>query len=185
MDVRVLSTSNGDAVDFGLLKVHCRVRHDMDDALLRTYLKASVIQFEEHCSRKVLNTGLEVQLCRFPCNKPVVLPYPPFQTLNSITYLDTDDESQTLTGVTTRTGEIFTQLNVPTDDWPDVSTQGNGDEVKINITAGYGHDYNSVPHDLQVSLMVLVGLWYEDREIGDVPDGVKNLWGPYVTEPIV
>lgn len=185
MDVRVISTTNSDAVDFGLLKVHCRVRHDLDDALLRSYLKAAVNQFEEHTSRKVLSTSLEVQLCRFPCNRPIILPYPPFQSLSSVVYLDENDESQTLTGLTTRTGEIFTQVNMPSDGWPDVSAQGNGDEVKINTISGYGPDYQSVPHDLQVSLMVLVSLWYEDREIGDVPDGVKNLWGPYVTEPVV
>lgn len=187
MDVRVTSTSNGDAVNLDLLKVHCRVRGTHEDGLLRAMLKAAVRQFEEHTCRKVLHTGLELQLAEFPCdNSPIQLPYPPFVSLNSIAYLDVNDDEQSLTGTRTRTGEIFTTLYPEQDtDWPEVSERANGDEVKINITSGWGVDYNAVPQDVQLSLMALVSGWFEDREVGDVPQSIKNLWGPYVTEPVV
>ena len=200
MDTRVISTTNSDAVDFEKLKVHCRVRHDMDDALLRTYLKSAVSQFEAHTSRKVLTTGIELQLSAFPVQKcmsirwpnqaripteSIILPFPPFQELTSINYLDVNDVAQTTNGLI-RQGEIFAYLySADADGWPDTSLRGNGNEVTIAYKAGFGADYNSVPEDLQVSLMVLVGIWYEDREVGDVPDGVKNLWGPWETEPVV
>ena len=172
-------------MDFGKLKVHCRVRHDHDDDLLRTYLKAALSQFEAHTNRKVLTTGIELQLDSFPATGAIRLPFPPFAELISIVYLDGNDEEQTAAG-RIRQGEIFANLySDDADGWPDVSTRGNGDEVTISYITGFGTDYNSVPADLQVSLMVLVGIWYEDREIGDVPDGVKNLWGPWETEPIV
>lgn len=187
MDVRVTSRSDRDAVNLDRLKVHCRVRGDHDNDLLRTMLSAAVLQFEEHTCRKVLTTGLELQLCEFPCNNtPIQLPHPPFVSLNSIEYLDTNDDPLTVANARTRTGEIFTTLYPERDtEWPEVSDRANGDEVKINITAGYGDDYNSVPNDLQVSLMALVSHWYEDREVGDVPQSIRNLWGPYVTEPVV
>lgn len=187
MDVRVITRSNKDAVSLDRLKVHCRVRGTHDDELLRTMLSAAVLQFEEHTSRKVLTTTIELQLCEFPCvNTPIQLPFPPFVEVTSIKYLDSNDDEQTLTGTRTRTGEIFTTLYPERDtDWPEVSDRANGDEAKINIIAGYGEDHNSVPNDLQVSLMALVSHWYEDREVGDVPQSIKNLWGPYVTEPVV
>jgi uncharacterized phiE125 gp8 family phage protein len=187
MDVRVVSRSTKEAVSLDRLKVHCRVRGSHDDDLLRTMLSAAVLQFEEHTSRKVLTTTLELQLCEFPCdNTPIELPHPPFVSLDSINYLDSNDDPQTLTGTRTRTGAIFTTLYPERDtEWPEVSDRANGDEVTIDITCGYGEDHNAVPNDLQVSLMALVSLWYEDREVGDVPQSIKNLWGPYVTEPII
>lgn len=187
MDVRVTSRSTKEAVNLDRLKVHCRVRGTHDDDLIRMMLDAAVLQFEEHTCRKVLTTGIELQLCEFPCtDTPIQLPFPPFVSVNSIEYLDTNDDPQVVTGTRTRTGEIFTTLYPERDtEWPEVSDRGNGDELKINITSGYGEDYNSVPNDLQVSLMALVSHWYEDREVGDVPQSIKNLWGPYVTEPII
>lgn len=187
MDVRVVSKSAGDVVDFGLLKVHCRVRSVHDDALLRHYARSAADQFEEHTCRKLLHTALELQLPCFPsCNRPIKLPCPPLVAVTSINYLDADNQEQTTTG-TVRQGEIFAYLYPadPDEGWPEVSSRGYGNEVRINILSGYGVDHNAVEEGIKFSLMCLVDRWYEDRTIGEVPDAIRNLWGPYETEPLV
>lgn len=183
MDVRIVSRSNSDAVDFGKLKVHCRVRGNHDDSLLRTFLKAAIKQFEEHTCRKVPVTSLELQLPRFPlCGKPIKLPHPPLIEVTSIVYLDTDKADQNATW-TFRQGHMFAFLypSDPDGGWPETYDRGHGNEVQVNYNAGYTP---TIDEDLEASLMQLVGHWYEDRLIGEVPKGVRDLWGPFETEPI-
>lgn len=162
-------------------KLHLRVTHDAEDALISRLIHAARSYCEDVTGRAFIDTTYAYTLDAF--SNVMLLPRSPVDSVTSITYLDTAEASQTLA---TSEYDVFTdtepgrvELSVA-GSWPGTSTRAAA--VTINFVAGYGTTVFEVPDGLRAAILLLVGNLYEHREatvagsvITDVPFGVEAL----------
>jgi uncharacterized phiE125 gp8 family phage protein len=173
-------------------KQHLRVDSTDQDTLIQSLITAARIYCEKHTRRTLAPATFRYTLDEFPaCNRPVRLPVPPVSAVLSISYVDTDGNTQTLdpTGyhldLDSEPARITPAFNTV---WPATRQQTNA--VTIQFTAGY----SAVPDGLKAAMKLLIGAWYENRdavtsiEVQELPEGVMGVdailsqfsWGSYV-----
>ncbi|MEI8714781.1 head-tail connector protein [Mesorhizobium sp. ISC11] len=123
----------------------------------------------------------------------IVVPLPPLQSVEEITYLDAAGEEQTLAtnnyAVLGIAGSKRARI-VPAygKTWP--ATRDFPESVTVSFTAGYGDDEDSVPEPLRAAILLHVGHLFENRETTIVdertalsvevtPYGFDDLIAPY------
>lgn len=109
-----------------------------DDQLERL-IKAATQLAEERTHRQILTATYDWTLDKFPAaGEAINVPYPPLQSVTSITYTDTAGDSQTLAAtvykviVNTQPGRIVLKRN---QSWPSVYDEAGS--VTIRFVAGY------------------------------------------------
>ena len=174
-------------------QAHLRVTCDDEIGVLRDYLDA----VRDWLSREVpggitlLTTTFDWVLPGFHASK-LVLPYPPHQSVTSITYYDENDSSQTLTDVTDYRVHLPTNqpgyvIPSPGNTWP--STKYDRDDaLTIRYVAGY--TTSTLPSQAKQAARLALGGFNEYREsmtdgkVSELPIGVDRLmrsldWGYY------
>ena len=182
MGLETISTAPGPFIPLDELKAQLRVEHDDEDTLIESHLAAAVDYFASRCHIAVAATTFKLTLDRFPAGKGAIdLLRPPTQAVQSISYIDTEGNEQTLPesdyrldkGV--RPGRILPQFA-----WPDTSVEPLA--VSVTYTAGFMSS-NEAPALLTQGIKLLVGHFYEqrgatsDREAKRVPfalDAIVN-----------
>ncbi len=110
----------------------------------------------------------------------------PIQSVESITYVDTNGATQTLATSKYQTDLISTPSRIAeayNESWPDTRTEALN-AVVVNFTAGYA-DAASVPAPFKHAMLLLVGHYWQNREAAiagqlyDIPFGVRCLLDPY------
>lgn len=171
-------------------KQHLRVDVSDDDGLIAGYILAAR-RLVETQTGPLMNQTWDYTIDR---GWPMVggyysirLPFSPCQSVTSVTYLDEDGATQTLS-----TSLYQTVLDAPipyitkayNQDWPSVRDQPAA--ITVRAVYGYGSHPGSVPDPLRVAIMLLVGHFYENREevvVGTTPValplGVEALISPY------
>lgn len=162
-----------------------------DDTLIQGLIQAAREHVEQETHRALISQTCRLTLPGFPCGRePLWIPRPPFASLTSITYYDTDNAQQTLTttgyGVSTDHEPGFVQP--PYDAWWP-STICREDAVKVTFVAGYGASGSSVPRALRQAMLLIVGRWYETRvedvesqrqRWADIPAGAQRMISNFV-----
>jgi len=167
--------------------------HDFDDSLT-TYLEnvRDALGREVAGHITLLTTVYDWKLPHFHERK-LRLPYPPLQSLGSISYFDTAGDSQTLTVTTDYRTHAPTNapgyvVPAPDESWPSVEADRD-DAVTIRFTAGYTQ--STLPPTIRAAAMLALGGFWEFREsmiagtiIAELPLGVRHLmqgmdWGFY------
>lgn len=164
---------------------HLRLCSDDSSAELTRLLKAAREYVEGETWRQLLPATWRYSLDRFPCWE-IELPRAPLASVTSITYIDTNGTTQTLSGALykqdtdSEPGRVTPAYG---QSWP--STRCEMAAVKITYVAGYA-SAALVPEQLKVAILELVGHLYENREavnIGNitslVPLGFENLIARY------
>lgn len=119
------------------LKEHLRVIDDDEDAKIEAILTASRAYVEEHTGRALCTQTITLKLDRFPCR--IELPRPPLASVTSITYVDQNGTTQTLSADSYRvstSGEPGTIDPAYNTAWP--STRAISDAITIVYVAGFG-----------------------------------------------
>lgn len=151
-------------------KLHLRVDHDDEDALITGYVAAATEWAEDFQQRSFVTRTYELVLPRFPSGGRVIrLPKPPAQSVTSIAYLDRDEATVTFDAggymlLKAQHGEIHLRAEA----WP--RTAERGDAVTITYVAGYG-DAAAVPEVAKSAILLLTGHLYENRETVVVASG--------------
>ncbi len=145
-------------------KDHLRVDHVNEDSLIEPMIKAAR-QFAEGVTRRALITQTwDWLLDAFPAWE-LSVPKPPLQSVTSITYVDTDGNSQTLAASeyrvdnSTEPGRITPAFSKV---WP--VTRAVTGAVTVRIVAGYGVAGQDVPGEIRLAMAEHIGHWYEHRE---------------------
>lgn len=162
------------------VKQHLRVEIEQDDDYITGLINAAVEYIEQETGRDFFGRTWDLVLCGFPRSGKgkIELPRPPLLSVESVTYHDTANASQTLDS-----SEYYTikPTNLPgyiepVEVWPD--TYDRPDAVAIRFSTG------SQPDIFKHAVRMLVGHWYESREtvvIGniskDIEHGVSRLVG--------
>jgi uncharacterized phiE125 gp8 family phage protein len=152
-------------------KLHLRVVHDDEDALIDRIVAAATEQCEEFQGRAFLTQTFMLTLPRFPRGRAIRLPRPPLQAVDKIEYLNTDGDViefdsnsyRAVTGI--EPGHV---MLTDGNSWP--STARGADAVRVTFTAGYGEPHE-IPAAARSAVLLLVGHLYENRETVTVGTG--------------
>lgn len=168
-------------------KSHCVIEHDNDDVLLAGMILAGRRWVEQFVRRQLITATWKKVVHSFPSG-PIRLPYPPLQSVSSITYLDDSGESTVLSSSLYQVDAVSVPglvVPAPGETWPGTEA-GRLNAVEIEYLAGYGDHSSHVPEELRLAILQLVGHWYENREtvvVGVMPKvlefTVTNLCYPY------
>lgn len=151
------------------LRRHLRIDGHSDDAELQQMINAAT----QYCKSGVpgglslINRTVDLVLDVFPSSSDrLELPFPPFQSVTSITYFDGSNSSTTLSSSDYQT---FAPTEGPgwlkpaiDKTWP--STKLRDDAVTVKYVCGYGSTPASVPPSMRHAIRLLSGHFYENRE---------------------
>lgn len=163
------------------------------DAMINRLIAAATAKVDGESGilgRALVTQEWKLTLDCFPTE--IVVPLPPLQSLDEITYLDAAGEEQTLAtdeyavlGVGgSKRARIVTAHGKS---WP--ATWDFAESVTVSFTAGYG-DEESVPEPLRAAILLHVGHLFENREstivddrtafsVDVLPLGFDDLIAPY------
>lgn len=180
-------------------KLHLRVDADDDDDLIDALIQAAREHVETFTGRALMTQTWDLKLASFyDCAaydsdaNVIWLPKPPVQSVTSVTYLDSNGDSQTWTA--SSTGYL---TDLPTDpkgqrariypayaiSYPTTRTIQNA--VTIRFVSGYA-SAAAVPESIKAAMKLLIGTWYEQRahvatgvNATEIPQTVNTLLWPY------
>lgn len=146
-----------------------------EDPMLSGYLKAARQYVESLCGPLITQTWLQYE-DDWPSGEVLKIGKPRLQSVTSITYLDEDAVSSTLSATyyTVQTASEFNPSVVlkPDQSWPG-DALFNSNPITITFVCGYGANATYVPEPVRLAIMILVGTWYEHREAVIVSPGAS------------
>ena len=167
------------------------------DGMIMAMLTASRDFAEQFTGRSIALKTYQLSLDAFPDSTEIELPMPPLVSVESLTYVDTAVEEQSLTEadwVIDREQDAAGAgwvLPVSGTAWPSTAAVINA--VQVQYRAGYqvpepdsnAEDALALPGSLRAALLLMVGHLYENREAVsvkqafEVPLAVESLLRPY------
>lgn len=163
----LVTAPSSEPVTVAELKEHLRIDTSDDDTYLGLLIKAARQSIESEQNRAMISQVWRYKCEYFPCEFQL-LPSP-VTAITSITYIDLDGDTQTLsasvyqtdlTGVVGRVRLAYNQT------WPNVRG-GDYGGVTVNFTAGAANAA-AVDETDKHCIKLLCGHWYESREaVGD------------------
>ncbi len=187
MSLRLTTKSNVAAlIDLATIKLHCRVTHDVEDALLVTYLTAAARTFEAQTGRQFGTATWTLTLDALPAVIQIDRPAVAAVTLKII---DADGVEQTVATeqMTLVRGDFASYLSpAPGAVWPVPAAIPGAVTVTIteNMLAATGGEIDG---DLKAALLLMIAHLYRRREavseesLHEVPMAVATLLTPYRT----
>lgn len=147
-------------------KVHLREDGTAQNDWITASIVAAREQVEKLTWRALVTQVWDIYYSDFPVGgEPFRLPLPPLQSVDAITYVDTDGTTQTLASGNYQVDEYAEPAVVRAaynTSWPEVRDE-TLKAVKVTITAGYGAAAD-VPDRYKQAIYLLVGHWYANRE---------------------
>lgn len=170
MGVRRVTPPEEEPIDLAEAKVHLFLDGTSQDADIERLIAACRRHVERMTGRSLITQEWELTLDRFPCEDdpqgPVILlPWGDVQSVDGITYVDEDGETQTLetsvyvADLTENPARVALEVDQV---WP--ATRARIGAVTVAYTAGYGDEATDVPEDLRHAVRLLLGHWHRNRE---------------------
>jgi len=182
--LKIVTEPAVEPVTVELMKDHLRVDDTYDDTLVALYTAMAREYAEGYCWRSFISQTWDYKLDCFPSSDSakILIPRCPLQSVTSITYVDTDGDTQTWSsseytvGTNTEPGFV-----VPAYDESYPSTRTQPEAVTIRFVGGYGDSPEDVPNKVKLAIMHLTAHYYENRQsntvkaMADVPFSVKAI----------
>lgn len=153
----------------GDLKAHLRIDYGDEDSVLTDYIAAASRRLEDDAEIALLTSTWAVYLDQFPCWE-IELRKPPVKSLTSITYVDTDGTTQTLSASLYRSDIYHSPARVTPaygETWP--ATQSVSNAVTVTFVSGETSSSSIEPTAMQ-AIRLLAGHWFRNREaFGEKP----------------
>lgn len=148
-----------DVMTLAEAKLHLRVEHSVEDALILALMRSAASQCQTHANRSIVTQQWRLTLDEFP---PVIeLERGPVQSVQSITYRDMAGAWQTLPAADYEVdlGDAIARvMPVYGKTWP--TTQPQIGSVRVAYTAGYA----AAPAEAIAWIKLQLGALYENRE---------------------
>ena len=161
-------------------KAALRVDYANEDDLINSLIKSARQFCEQEISLSFLTQTWQLKLDCWPCGI-IELPYGPVQSISSITYVDTEGDTQTLDSSVYQldgssiVARLYTAYG---ESWPSVRDQLA--PIEINYVAG-NLTAEDVQDDIKTAIKLLVGHWLQNRSdtttftLNNIPYGVNRL----------
>lgn len=145
-------------------KLFLRVTHNKEDSEIQALVEDATRFLEDRLGQQFLTASW---ILTQPCfnDNCILLPRPPLQSVQSVSYVDTNGTTQTLSAslyqvdIKSMPGRIMPAYN---EWWPDLRTE-TFNPVTIAYTAGYT-TAALVPPAIKRAIKFIVGHWYSSRE---------------------
>ncbi len=133
---------------------------------------------EEFTNRAIGEQKWKLLLDEFPDNDYIELQFPPLISVNSVTYIDSDGISATMSAscsdgyivdVNKEPGRIFLAYNSI---WP-IFTELPYNAIEIIFTCGYTSD--NVPKKIKQAMLKMIGALYENRQSGIQKEDMESI----------
>jgi uncharacterized phiE125 gp8 family phage protein len=188
MGLKLISPPMVEPVTLVEAKAHLRLDSDADDAYVSALISTARERVELFLRRALITQTFDYTLDRFPANRRWIdLPRPPLQSVESVKYIDTAGNQQTLPPETyvvdassNEMGRVALAWN---QFWP--ITRWSINSVVIRFVAGYGDIAADVPQAIKHGILIEISNLYENREdivigqtFGIAPLSERLLW-PY------
>jgi uncharacterized phiE125 gp8 family phage protein len=146
---------------------------------------------ESFCRRGLLTQTWDYKLDAFPSDGySIELPISPVSSVTSISYVDTNGDTQTWDSSLYQTdlpsGPKASRARIRpaySQYYPTARTQMNA--VTVRFVAGYGAAASSVPSSLKSGMKLLIGHWYEQREAVVVGIGIGVIAVPSTIDALL
>lgn len=157
------SNPSGLAVSLDEAKKHLRISGNSQDEELLLLIEASTEKLERDITRGLIQCSWQQSMYAFPkAGEPIAIMMGSTTRVSSITYIDVDGVTQTLSAdqwsFSFARGVVF---NTTDDWWPEVSQGTVMDKVFINFNAGQA-DGQCVPRLFKQAILLEVGRAYFD-----------------------
>ncbi len=166
MGLKLAEPPEAEPVTLEEAKAHLRLEGGADDAYVTALIQAARERAELFLRRALITQAFEYTLDGFPTAPAIDLPRPPLQSVESIQYIDTAGNVQTLAPedyvVDTSSGEIGRVALAWNWFWP--IARGSINSVVIKFTAGYGDSPEDVPQAIRQAILIEISNLYENRE---------------------
>jgi uncharacterized phiE125 gp8 family phage protein len=153
-------------VSLNEMKLHLRVDHSDEDALIQALITAARQHAETVTRRQLVTATWELREDAFPPGLEWMLPLPPLRSVTSIKYLDENgvehmfSSANYIVDTASEPGRIVLKSG---SSWPGGPLYP-ANAVRVQFTAGYG-DAADVPEPIRAAIKLLVGHLYEHREL--------------------
>ncbi len=196
MNVNIITPPTSEPVTLDEAKSHLRVEVPDDDLLIGALIMAAREEVERRTWHSLMTQTLEVVYDFWPLKRYIELPRPPLQSVTSVIYRDANNTPTTwdagdyLVAADQIPGKVVPQWGKH---WPSL-TLAPVSGITIRFVAGWSNAAN-VPKLLKQAMLLLIGLWYENREEGsaarawrELPFGVDAILSSfrkraYITDP--
>jgi len=160
MSLTLITPAAALAVTLAEAKLHLRVDHSEEDALIGALIAAASTDAENRLQRTLITSGWTLTLDGFGSLQ--TLPMAPILAVASVAYVDAAGATQTLPGAAYRLDAPAALLQ-PVDAWP-ATQAGRSNAVTISYTAGYGPAAADVPAPIRSWLLLAIGDLYAQRQ---------------------
>lgn len=151
------------------VKAHLRVDVTDDDALIAAFITAAREYCEGFQNRAYITQTWQLWLDAWPAGGEIRIPRSPLQSVSSVRYYGADNTeyilapTDYLVDTKSEPGRIVLAYGK---NWPSVTLRP-ANAVCVEFTAGYG-DVATVPQRVKQAILLLVGHWYDSREVAAV-----------------
>ncbi len=136
MTLKIITPPPVEPVTLAEVKAQLRIDTDDEAALLEGYIQAAREDCEDFHGQSYVQRTLEYVLDRFPRRDRIMLPRPPVQEIQSVTYLDRDGTEHTLDDWMPALDGDPAVILAPGKSWPFVQLYPVG-AVRVRYIAGY------------------------------------------------
>jgi len=164
MYARTISTAaTTHPVNVAELRDQLHMEHTDEDVTLYRMIATATEQAEAYTERAFCTQTWKMYLDTFP--DEIIVPKPPLQSVTSITYVDTNGDTQTLSASTytvdtdSEPGRIYEAYG---ESWPTVRDVDHA--ITVTFGAGYGDSAHDVPERIRHAILLLAADLYEIRE---------------------
>lgn len=169
--LKLVTAPTVEPVTLSEVKAAALVNHDLDDALLNTFISTEREYGESVTSLSWAEKTLELILPGFPRGR-IELQAPPIKAVLSVKYIDPDGVEQVVPDTDyTVDADSFPGFVQPVGEWPETADRTNA--VKVRYTAGDWGD--TLPASAKSFIMHRVTTRYGQRETFVVGPNIKEL----------
>jgi uncharacterized phiE125 gp8 family phage protein len=160
-------TAAPDTLPLTVAQVLEHLGRDEDDDVVERWIAAAVAQFQFDTGRALITQAYDLVMDAAPCERVLLLPKPPLQSVEMITVYDVDDVATELDDAdyivdTSRTpGRITLKSTVTA--WSTAILR-DARAFVVSFTSGYGDAASNVPADIRGALLWRIGSYAQHRE---------------------
>jgi uncharacterized phiE125 gp8 family phage protein len=162
-------------------KAHLKVDTTDDDALIGTLICAARSKAEWNTGRAFITQGWTLAADCWPQDNVFELPFPPLQSVGSVTAYALDDTATVLDPSTWQADTVSApaRLALKTNASPPVNLRALN-AIEIVFTAGYGDSESDVPALIREAILEIVADMYVNRgDTDEIPLAAMALLAPY------
>ncbi len=172
-------------------RLHLDLDDNYYDSQLDILIDVARRRIEQDTRRSLITQTHVLSMDTFPSNGIIELPTAPVQSVTSVTYVDTNDATQTLSASTYSVDSNNTPSRIVINDDESFPTvRAHYDDIKVTYVSGYGSTVASVDPVAKFAILMLVSHLFNSPSVtahgsvNIVPVGYESLidslkWGQY------